>query len=377
MLPQINTKAIFVRLFFTWRILGITGWPFNRYLRVVYDLMVNLTVTFGFTGHVIVGFFFSTNKDEFFNSLVISVACINSVLKHFILRYFKREVWDLNETISLLDDRVRNMEDYEYYKRYIERPCKFMMRFFFSSYAAVSLTALMNGLATGELLYPGYLPLPWRTSGLAYAICVIYQFYGVSMEIVKNLGNDLYGPLIYCLLSGHVHLLANRVSRVGHDNPENMEDNYKELCDCIKDHKMLMHIKTKVERINSGVCMVQFFGVGVSLCIGLIYLLFFADNLFAYIYYSVHSMAIMTELFPCCYFGNMLECEYYDLSYAIFRSNWPMQPRIFRRNVVNFTELTLKEVTMYAGGMFRINLDTFFATCKMGYSFFTVVQSMK
>lgn len=54
-----------------------------------------------------------------------------------------------------------------------------------------------------------------------------------------------------------------------------------------------------------------------------------------------------------------------------------MQPRIFRRNVVNFTELTLKEVTMYAGGMFRINLDTFFATCKMGYSFFTVVQSMK
>ncbi|XP_049317238.1 odorant receptor 33b-like [Bactrocera dorsalis] len=349
----------------------------TRYLRIVYDFWVNFAVTFGFTGHVIVGFFLSTNKDEFFNSLVISVACINSVMKHYILRYFKQEVWELNEIISQLDDRVRIKEDYDYYKRYIERPCKFMMRFFFSSYSSVSLTALMNGLATGDLLYPGYLPLPWRTSSSAYAACVIYQFYGVSMEIVKNLGNDLYGPLIYCMLSGHVHLLANRVSRVAHDNPENVEDNYKELCECIEDHKMLMNIKTKVERINSAVCMVQFFGVGVSLCIGLIYLLFFADNLFAYIYYSVHSMAIMTELFPCCYFGNMLECEYYDLSYAIFRSNWTTQPRPFRRNVVNFTELTLKEVSMYAGGMFRINLDTFFATCKMGYSFFTVVQSMK
>ncbi|XP_053960861.1 odorant receptor 33b-like [Anastrepha ludens] len=377
LMRQIDTIAIFRRLFITWRALGIILWPFNKYLRIVYDLLMTIFVTFGFPLHLVLGIIFSTNQEQFFINLVIGIASVSCTLKHLLLRYRLSEMLMVNEILARLDERVHTNMDYDYYKRFIERPCNFMINFFTRCYFAVSITALLTALVTGELLYPAFVPLAWRTSISQYIVAILFQFAGVSLQIVQNIANDAYGPVVLCMLSGHVHLLANRVSRVSHSSEENIAGNSTDLALCIEDHKLLRSTSNTVERIVSASYLVQFVGVGINLCIGLVYLLFFADNYFAYVYYSLHVTAIMIELFPCCYFGSMLECEFHDLSYAIFRSNWPTQPRAFRRNVVNFTELTLREVTLYAGGMIRINLDSFFATCKMGYSFFTVIQSMK
>ncbi|XP_054083358.1 odorant receptor 33b-like [Zeugodacus cucurbitae] len=377
MVRQLDTRAIFTRLFLTWRVLGIIDWPFHRHLRLVYDILMNTVVTFGFTAHLVLGIILSTNQDQFFTNLVMGIASVSCLFKHMLYRFRMEEMQRINEIFGQLDDRVRTKEDYDYYKRLMERPCNFMVNFFTRCYCAVSITALTTALVTGELLYPAFVPLQWRTSVFKYAVSLLFQFAGISLQAVQNIANDAYGPVVLCMLSGHVHLLSNRVSRVGHDKPNNVEDNYKELSLCIEDHKLLMSTTTAVERMVSASYLVQFGSVGINLCLGLVYLLFFADNYFAYVYYTIHITAIMIELFPFCYYGSMLEFEFYDLSYAIFSSNWPMQPRPFRRNIVNFTELTLRNVTLYAGGIVRINLDSFFATCKTGYSFFTVIQSMK
>ncbi|XP_054083784.1 odorant receptor 33a-like [Zeugodacus cucurbitae] len=377
MLRQLDTRAIFTRLFLTWRVLGIIDWPYHRHLRVVYDILLNTFVTFGFTAHLVLGIIFSTNQDQFFTNLVMGIASVSCVFKHLLYRFRMKEMQRINEVLAQHDDRVRTKEDYDYYKRLMERPCNFMVNFFARCYFAVTITALIMAIVTGELLYPAFIPLQWHTSVFKYAVSLSFQFNGVTLLAVQNIANDAYGPVVLCMLSGHVHLLSNRVSRVGHDKPDDLEDNYKALSLCIEDHKLLMSTTTAVERMVSASYLVQFGSVGLNLCLGLVYLLFFADNYFAYVYYTIHITAMLIELFPFCYYGSMLESEFYDLSYAIFSCNWPMQPRSFRRNVVNFTELTLREVTLYAGGIVRINLDSFFATCKTGYSFFTVIQSMK
>ncbi|XP_054083357.1 odorant receptor 33b-like [Zeugodacus cucurbitae] len=377
MLHQLDTRAIFTPIFIHWRVLGIIHWPFQRHLRLVYDILLNTVVTVCFPLHLIVGIIFSTNQEEFFTNLVMGIASVSCVSKHLFYRYRIPEMQRINEVLAQLDDRVRINEDYDYYKRLIERPCNFMVNCFTRCYFAVSIMGLITALVTGELIYPAFIPLQWRTSVFKYALSLSFQFIGVTLLAVQNIANDAYGPVLLCMLSGHVHLLSNRVSRVGHDKPDSVDDNYKELSLCIEDHKLLMSTTTAVGRTISASYLVQFGGVGINLCTALVYLLFFADNYIAYVYYSIQITAMLIELFPCCYYGSMLECEFHDLSYAIFSCNWPSQPRPFRRNIVNFTELTLREVALYAGGMVRINLDSFFSTLKTGYSFFTVIQTMK
>ncbi|XP_067626101.1 odorant receptor 33b-like [Eurosta solidaginis] len=374
---QIDTMAIFRRLFITWRVLGILLWPFNKYLRIIYDFAMNIFVTFLFPTHLVLGMVFATTQDQFFTNLVIGISCVSCSFKHLLIRYRLNDMLEVNDIISRLDVRIQVQSDYEYYKKSIEQPSTFMVTTISRSYFAVAITALITALVTGELLYPAFVPLAWEASIWQYVMALLFQFTGVCLQIVQNIANDAYGPVVLCMLSGHVRLLANRVSRIGHDNADNTEENYQDLIVCVEDHRLLMSTSNKVERIISGSYLVQFVGVGINLCAGLVYVLFFADNYFAYVYYTLHIIAIMFELFPCCYFGSMLEFEFHNLSYAIFSSNWPMQPRPFRRNVVNFTELTLREVTLYAGGMIRINLNSFFATCKMGYTFFTVIQTLK
>lgn len=237
---QIETRAIFRRLFMTWRVLGIILWPFNKYLRIIYDILMNIFITFAFPVHLTLGVIFSSNQEQFFTNLIIGIASVSCTFKHLLWRSRLAEMQQINEILAQLDDRVRVREDYEYYKRSIERLCNFMINFFTRCYFSVGVTALFIALITGELLYPAFMPLQWRTSFWNYVAAILFQFVGVMLQIVQNIANDVYGPVVLCMISGHVHLLANRVSRVGHDTEENTQSNYEELSKCIEDHKLLM-----------------------------------------------------------------------------------------------------------------------------------------
>ncbi|XP_011178696.2 odorant receptor 33c-like [Zeugodacus cucurbitae] len=260
MVRQLDTRAIFTRLFLTWRVLGVIDWPFHRHLRLVYDILTNTVVTVCFPLHLLVGIVFSTNQEEFFTNTVQGIASVSCVLKHVLYRFRMREMQRINEILGQLDDRVRTNEDYDYYKHHMERPCNFMVNFFTRCYFAVSIMALVTALFTGKLLYPAFIPLQWRTSVFKYAMTLLYQFTSVSLQAVQNIANDAYGPVVLCMLSGQVHPLSNSMSRVGHDKPDSVEDNYKELSLCIEDHKLLMSTTMAAESMASARYIVQFGG---------------------------------------------------------------------------------------------------------------------
>lgn len=109
----------------------------------------------------------------------------------------------------------------------------------------------------------------------------------------------------------------------------------------------------------------------------LVYLFFYVDNLFAYAYYASFLLAIAVELFPIYYYGTLLQEEFNNLPYAIFSSNWPLQTRSYRQSVMIFTEVAMRQLTMLAGGIVGIRLDSFFAICKMAYSLFAVAMRIK
>ncbi|XP_029407394.2 odorant receptor 33b-like [Bactrocera dorsalis] len=370
---KIDTVNSFKRLLFLWQILGLKT-NYNKYLIGLYDIFVNIFATFAFPLHLLLGVIFASDKETVFTNLAICISTIACTAKHLTLRPQLSQIIFINKILQNLDQRVQNEEDTRYYMKNMRARCIFMMNFFTVSYFAVSGMAVLAALSTSNILYPAYVIVDWQNSTWKYLAVFIFQFYGLNMQIVQNLTNDVYGPMILCMLSGHIHLLSRRISRIGHESAAEEDRNYEELVLCIDEYKVLMK---QVERIISPSYMVQFTAVGINVVIGLLYLLFFADNLFAYCYYIFHIISIMTEIFPCCYYGSMVQAEFYALSYAIFRSNWISQSRTFRRAAVTFTELSLRDVTVSAGGMMRIHLDSFFKTCKMGYSIFTVLQSMR
>lgn len=107
------------------------------------------------------------------------------------------------------------------------------------------------------------------------------------------------------------------------------------------------------------------------------YLIFFVNGIFTYIYYVVFLIAMPLEIFPLCYYGTIVQMEFEELTYGIFSCNWMDQNAAFKKNLRIFAEQSLRTQIVIAGGMFAVNLDTFFGTLKGAYSLFTVVVQMK
>lgn len=123
--------------------------------------------------------------------------------------------------------------------------------------------------------------------------------------------------------------------------------------------------------------LMMFVSSSLNICVTLVYLLFYVNNLLDVLYYSIFILALAVELFPCYYFGSVLQYEFEALTYAIFRSNWPEQSKAYRKNMIIFMNNTLRKVTMVGGGIVYIRLESFFAICKMAYSLFTLIRSIK
>lgn len=106
---------------------------------------------------------------------------------------------------------------------------------------ASEVAVLTNGfLGNWNLMYPAYFPFDPFASQWLYAVAHVYQFFGVSFQILQNMVNDSFAGMHLALLSGQVHVLSMRVAKLGHDANKSKEENYEELLKCIQDHKDLL-----------------------------------------------------------------------------------------------------------------------------------------
>ncbi|XP_037958877.1 odorant receptor 33b-like [Teleopsis dalmanni] len=375
---SVSSVAIFNRYAMSWKMLGINTGR-NKYLCGLYDIFVTLFMTINFPLHLNIGLLQSKTQGEIISNLVVNVAASACSVKQFILRRKLTKLNELNEIFGQLDGRVIDKDEQLYFQKIMLRDARFLLNTFITIYVSVSAAAILALLMDEErrLLLPGFFPFDWRATNLSYLCAVGYQFVGLSMQVLQNFANDVCGPLSLCMYAGHVHLLSMRVSKIGHNADITPEQNYTELIACIEDYKKLMRMFIILQDTLSSAMFVQFVCSGFNICVAVVSILFFADNLFAIVNAIVLLIAISVEVFPACYYGSMLQLEFRDLPYSIFSSNWVMQSRKFRYNVVIFVEMSLKEVTAYAGGMVRIHIDSFFATCKLAYSFFALIQTMK
>ncbi|XP_023307584.2 odorant receptor 33a-like [Lucilia cuprina] len=373
-----DSVGVFKPFWLCWRLLGVLSWQ-RKDITMIYDIFMNLFINIWYPVHLTVGLILLPMHDEIYKNMSITITCIVCTLKHYCIRWKLREILKIMDLFGKLDKRIHSLEERKYFTKYNITIAKLLAKLYFSVYMGANVAALVALLWDSErrLMYPAWFPFDWSSSSGLYYSAILYQFVGVTILIVLNFTNDAFGPVTLCLFSGQVHLLSMRVAKLGYDKKKSAKQNENELNLCIEDHIKLINLFNITEDSISYVQLILFISSGLNICVVLVYLFFYVDNLFAYIYYTTFLAAIAVELFPIYYYGSILQEEFNNLPYAIFSSNWPSQTRSYRQNAVVFGEVALRKITMLAGGVVGIRLDSFFAICKMAYSLFAVAMTIK
>ncbi|XP_017151013.1 odorant receptor 33a-like [Drosophila miranda] len=374
--PDVRSGHIYRTYWLYWRLLGVEGEYPMRYLL---DVILNFFVTIWYPTHLIIGLFQERTIGHVCKNLPFTAESFFCSFKIICFRWRLAEIKKIEQLLIELDQRAVSPEERVFFHKNTRSVAEFISK----SYVAAGISATVTGTASvlfssgRKLIYPAWFPYDVQASALRYWLSFTYQATGATLTILQNMANDSYPPVTFCVVAGHVRLLAMRLSRMGHHDEASKPGNAKKLIENIEDHRKLMQIVRLMHRTLYLSQLGQFISSGINISIVLINILFFAENGFAIIYYVVYFMAMVLELFPSCYYGTLMSMEFDKLPYAIFSSNWLGMGRRYCHTLLVLMQFTLTEVEIKVGGMVGISMNAFFATIRMAYSFFTLAMSFR
>lgn len=243
---ELHAEKFFHLHFVLWRILGNSPTEKYRWLYITYSIFINAVITVGYPLHLMIGLFQSKTKFDVIKNLAINLTCLVCSIKTFAIWVKFKNVRHIFDLIRRQDRRILQSEDETlFYKGTVFSTLRKIMLIYqilFAGTGSISEVAVLtNGfLGNWRLMYPAYFPFDPFSNNWCYAVAHVYQFFGVSFQIVQNLVNDSFAGMHLALLSGQVHALSMRVKKIGHDPRKTKEENNNELLQCIQDHKDLL-----------------------------------------------------------------------------------------------------------------------------------------
>ncbi|XP_028895353.2 odorant receptor 59a-like [Zeugodacus cucurbitae] len=360
------------------RYLGLVT-PTNRryrYVYYLYSLLLNTLISICYPAHLMIGLFQMEQKTDIFKNICVIFTVLACIIKTFALWWRLADIETIYAIIVKLDARITQPEDVHFYTSDTLRRAKHVQYFLIllgvCAFAASEAATIFAGIM-GEwrLMYPAYFPFDISASAWHYTAAHLYQAAGIIL-IFQNLSNDSFPAMALTLLAGHTRLLGKRIARI-----DDAAVSVAQLQRCIEDYRDLLDLRLTIQSFIAVSAFVQLLSTGVNMCVVIFYVIFYVNDILWYIYYMVYLVAMPFEIFPLCYYGTCMQLEFEQLTYAIFSCNWLDQSAVFKRNLRIFTEQTLRNQIVVTGGMFSVNLETFFATLKGAYSLFAVVKQMK
>ncbi|XP_075163724.1 odorant receptor 59a-like [Haematobia irritans] len=382
MSTDLDTPSLFKVHFFSWRILGMLP-PDNffRPLYLLYSLVLNVVVTIGYPLHLILGLFTSTTMYEVIQNMSITLTCAVCAMKTFAIWWRFDKVSVMFDIIRRQDERLANPEQIDYLKSQVYPKVRRIIFLFSILCSFIGASGEMSVIVAGllgdwHLMYKAYFPFEVFARTRNYIAAHMYQFIGISYLILQNVVNDTFGASHLALLGGQVRMLSMRMAQIGHDVKRNKADNNRELLECIQGHKDLMEYRRQLEEIISIYMFFQILAAGVNMCVALVFIILFVDDIFTLAYYISYFTSMIFEILPSCYYGTLLEEEFQNLTYALFSCNWPDQNPEFKKNLRIVSEQASRRMYVTAW-LFRINNNAFLIACKNSYTLFALVMNLK
>ncbi|KAH8347716.1 hypothetical protein KR084_000424 [Drosophila pseudotakahashii] len=317
-------------------------------------------------------FSFGDPMDNNFN-LFLTITSVSTLVKFVMYVSQLTKVVDIQRIIRKLDARVSGDDQVLRHGKmctHLQR----MSRTFLVTFVIIFINASMSFAFESErsLSMPMWMPFDWRNSMTAYIGALVFQIFGLFIQIMHNFAGDSFPALALFLVSEQCQLLSLRISNIAYGS-DTLKENEQELVNCIEDQNTLYRLLDLVHSLTSYPVMVQFLVIGIDIAVTLFGLVFYVHTLSERIYYTSLLVGLTLQIYPVCYYGTRVEQSFAELHYAVFCSNWVSQSATYRGYMLIIEEHTKRKQVLLAGNLVPIHLSTFVACWKGAYSFFTLM----
>uniref|UniRef100_A0A6P4FA58 Odorant receptor n=1 Tax=Drosophila rhopaloa TaxID=1041015 RepID=A0A6P4FA58_DRORH len=276
------------------------------------------------------------------------------------------------EILDQMDNRCTKMQEKMQVHRSVAL-CNIIVIIYYCVYFSYLTLAVIGALLIGKS--PFYLYNPLVDPEEHFYLTTLIETIALSGLILSNLVLDVY-PIVYVFtLRTHLGLLDQRVKNLRRDPDNNEDQNYAELLDCVKDHKMIVEFGNSIRPMISATMFIQLLSVGLLLGLAAVSLQFF-NTAMERIVSAFYAFAILFQTFPFCFVCEQLNGDCESLTNTLFHSEWIGAERRYKTTMLYFIHNVQQSITFTAGGLFPISLNTNLKMAKFAFSVVTIVKEM-
>nr|AUF73033.1 odorant receptor [Anoplophora chinensis] len=220
---------------------------------------------------------------------------------------------------------------------------------------------------------------PFNVEDYLYEV-YISEFFIVPMLAFINSTLDMLNVTLMDLCSVQFELLKHRLKRFGRisHEEEGMDDAvvYDKLSKIIIHQNYVYRFSEIVEETFSVSVFCQLATTVVVLCCAIFKVVITPINSLQFVVRAMYSCTMGLEIiFYCCYGQKVLDSSS-TISEACFMSNWHHCSIKVQKNMVLLMSRANRSVTMQAGGMFPLTLETLMSIWRSAYSFLTFLMQV-
>lgn len=224
------------------RVVNPTWSPFRRILYRCYQGLLHTFITFYYPGSLIINILLLNNRLEILENVTIALTLCMCSVKLYLFSSNMEGFKQCALISQKMDENAKADPDEISMLLAIKKKTKFLLAPYFFTYTATMIAALLLLFFNSEkrLVYPAYFPFDWKKSDSIYIATILYQYVGILIQCYGSLVNDTYIPLLMCLLTRHMKVLSERVSKIGTNDKKSQSDHHEDLRAAIRDHKELI-----------------------------------------------------------------------------------------------------------------------------------------
>ncbi|XP_037916544.1 odorant receptor 33a-like [Hermetia illucens] len=321
---------------------------------------------------------FIRDMEQLSENFYMNMSVLTCCSKFLIILKMRPKLISINDLFGKLDNVGLTAQQSDKLQKEILN-CNRLTTFVTFWYWLVSTTTAFNAsLSNGKILmFNVWTPYDFQQSPWVYWITLLFQYSCFIIVATQNMTNDLIGPLYFIMLRAHLQILIERIQNIGWDPMKTQDENYEDLVNSIKDHKIIMNIYNILQNLISLTIFIQFADTAIVTAMQLLIILFYAVNFSQIIMLMVSSLASIIEILICCYFADSFTEVTNNLVNAIYSANIFDQSRNFQRTAIIFMQMTQESKVVLAGKVLPITLVTFASIMKTSYSLLTLANHMR
>ncbi|XP_046745104.1 odorant receptor Or1-like [Diprion similis] len=206
----------------------------------------------------------------------------------------------------------------------------------------------------------------------AFEFTYIHQTVAVVLACFHNVAMDTLVAGLITVACCQLEILKTNLRQIGilkscHED---------ELRNCIQHHKAIIDFTKEVEAIFNRTIILQFFVNCIIICLTAFHITKLKVFVPAeFIGMTMYMCCMIYQIFIYCWHGNEIVVQSESVSVAAFQGNWWLCGEGLKRDLRLLMLRANRPLTLKAGNLLILSLQTFVSILRLSYSLFTVLQS--